>query len=505
MPWNPASPLTADACYRAVLARDARFDGQFFTAVSSTRIYCRPVCRVRSPKRENCEFFQLAAQAERAGYRPCLRCRPELAPGTARSWSLQDTSRSLAHEALSLLDQTLHEAVSMHGLAERLGVSERHLRRLMDRHLGISPLQYRQTRRLLLGKQLLCDTSLPINLIAQLSGFGSQRRFNAVFVSNYRLSPTQCRLQGQSASGRAQAREPSLGLTLPLSYRAPYASEALLLFFKQRSVTGLEQWVEAQPDRPALWRRILRVEHAGAVYRGWVGAHFDAARPVLHLQLSDSLIPVLPWLLQRARAVFDLDADPQSIEAVLGDDFAATRGWRVPGAWDGFELAVRGVLGQQVTVAAARTLTRRLVHALGDAVATPWPELSHAFPTPAQVHGASDDALGGLGIVRQRQRALRALAQATLDKPTWLDPATATPATLQALTALPGIGEWTAQYIAMRALRWPDAFPAGDLVLQQKLALRTAPHPARAAIARAAAWSPWRSYAVIRLWHGETP
>ena len=498
---SPQTPLDPAACYQAVLSRDARFDGHFFTAVRTTGIYCRPVCKVRTPLAKNCLFFASAARAEGAGFRPCLRCRPELAPAALPHWSTQDASQILALQAMQLLDST--EALTdvplrIADLAARLGVSERHMRRILAQHLGVTPSQYRQTRRLLLAKQLLCDTALPIARIALLSGFASQRRFNTAFAEHYRLTPSACRREGQAASD----------VRLKLAYRPPYAAAAMMKFLAQRAVPGLELCT-ADEDSPGEFVRILRLSAGKRSHLGWVRLRFEAAVHRVHVQLSDSLLPVLPAVLQQVRWALDLDADPLAIEAALARDFAHCAGWRVPGAWDGFELAVRAVLGQQVTVAAARTLTRRLVQSLGEPLATPWPQLTHAFPTPATVLQASPDELGQLGIVRQRQKAIQALANAVLQGGLDLKPGPQVQATVQALTALPGIGEWTAQYIAMRALRWPDAFPAGDIVVQQRLGVRDGPQPARAATALATelatAWQPWRSYAVIRLWHGGSP
>lgn len=490
-------PLDPTACYKALLSRDARFDGQFFTAVKTTGIYCRPVCKVRPPLAKNCLFFASAARAEAAGFRPCLRCRPELAPSSALPWSTQDASQILAIQAMHLLDRAESmgdEPVRIGHLAQRLGVSERHMRRILMQHLGVSPAQYRQTKRLLLAKQLLCDTTLPVAQIAQLSGFSSQRRFNAAFVSRYHLTPSSCRRQGNA----------STNTTLKLSYRPPYDAEAMLNFIHQRAVSGLE-WCSGVNPMHAEHARIIRVSAGHRDHLGWVRLRFEADAHRIHLQLGDSLMSVLPTVLQMARRALDLDADPLAIEPVLARDFSHCVGWRVPSAWSGFELAVRAVLGQQVTVAAARTLTQRLVQAFGEPVVTPWPELTLAFPTPQSLLLASADQLGQLGIVRQRQNAIRALAQAVLQDGLDLDSGVHVQATMKALLQLPGIGDWTAQYIAMRALRWPDAFPAGDIVIQQRLGVRDEPNPARAAHDRASAWQPWRSYAVVRLWHGANP
>ena len=478
-------------------SHDARFDGQFYTAVKTTGIYCRPVCKVRTPLARNCLFFTSAARAEAAGFRPCLRCRPELAPAASPSWSTQDASQILAGQALQLLDgaDILTDApLRVSDLALRLGVSERHLRRILTQHLGVTPLQYRQTRRLLIAKQLLCDTTLPIAQIAQLSGFASQRSFNTAFASHYHLTPSACRRQRQAIGENI----------LKLAYRPPYDERAMLAFMHQRAVPGLELCSATTPDTGE-YLRIVRMVEGQRSHLGWVRLRFAPGDDQVHLQLSDSLLPALPAVLQQVRRALDLDADPLAIEAVLGRDFAHCIGWRVPGAWNGFELAVRAVLGQQVTVAAARTLTQRLVQALGEPLTTPWPELSHAFPTPESFLRASSETLGQLGIVRQRQQAIRALAQAVLHDGLDLDSGLQIQATIAALLKLPGIGEWTAQYIAMRALRWPDAFPAGDIIVQQRLGVRDGQQPARAAIAKAAAWQPWRSYAVIRLWHGGSP
>jgi AraC family transcriptional regulator of adaptative response / DNA-3-methyladenine glycosylase II len=499
------TPLDPAACYQALLSRDARFDGHFFTAVRTTGIYCRPVCKVRAPLAKNCLFFASAARAEGAGFRPCLRCRPELAPAaptTMAHWSTQDASQILALQAMQLLDsaEALADApLSIADLAARLGVSERHMRRILAQHLGVTPSQYRQTRRLLMAKQLLCDTALPIAGIALLSGFASQRRFNTAFVDHYGLTPTVCRRKGQAASD----------VCLKLAYRPPYDATAMMKFLAQRAVPGLELCTIGEEstgeDSSGEFVRILRMSAGKQSHLGWVRVQFEAAAHRVQVQLSDSLLPVLPAVLQQLRWALDLDADPLAIEAALARDFAHCAGWRVPGAWDGFELAVRAVLGQQVTVAAARTLTTRLVQTLGEPLATPWPHLTHAFPTPATVLQATPDELGQLGIVRQRQKAIQAMAHAVLHGGLNLKPGPQVQATVQALMALPGIGEWTAQYIAMRALRWPDAFPAGDIVVQQRLGVRDGPQPARAATALASAWQPWRSYAVIRLWHGGSP
>jgi AraC family transcriptional regulator, regulatory protein of adaptative response / DNA-3-methyladenine glycosylase II len=485
---NPVEPpLSPDACYLALKAKDARFDGSFFTGVTSTGIYCRPVCRVRTPRRENCRFFAHAAQAESAGFRPCLRCRPELAPQALR-WSVQDASAMLAQQAARLLDEPEAwggDAPSVDLLAQRLGISGRHLRRIFEMQLGVSPLQYLQTRRLLSAKQLLADTGLPITQVALISGFGSVRRFNAAFTAHYGLSPGALRREGAQHDAFAQVR---------LGYRPPYDVDAMLGFFRTRAIEGLEVVGERTMSRT------LALDANGRRWEGWLAMRFDEAHCQLLLRVSESLHGVLPLVIRRVRAALDLDADPHAINARLHGSFPLGDGLRVPGALSGYELAVRAVLGQQITVAAARTLAQRLVQRFGTPIETPDPALRHLFPAPEVLAAAEGDALGSLGIVRQRQGAIVAIARAVAEGRLTLHPGADVPATCAALKELPGIGDWTAQYIAMRALRWPDAFPAGDVALHKALGVQQSRQPAREAEAASQAWKPWRSYAVIRAW-----
>ena len=496
----PTTPASAhdDACYLALTARDARFDGRFFTAVTSTGIYCRPVCSTRTPKRQNCRFFSHAAQAEIAGFRPCLRCRPELAPSSL-PWSTQDASATLAHQAARLLDTP--GAFSVISLASRLGVSRRHLQRIFQAHLGVSPLQFLQTRRRLTAKQLLADTTLPVSQVALMSGFASVRRFNAAFVAHYQLNPgTQRR---QSAAPLQAGPAGASGITVRLGYRPPFDAPAMLAFFKTHVMAGSE-FIDEDPHGHPRMGMTCRIGHTedNTWHTGWLLVQFDAPRTELVLRVSDSLCAVLPQVIRRVCALLDLDADPAAINHTLDPCFPGAGGLRVPGALDGFELAVRAILGQQITVAAARTVAQRLVTALGEPIITPWPALNRVFPTPLQLAHTSSDAMGALGIIRQRQAAIVALAQAVASRQLQLDSHADVPTTLTALKALPGVGDWTAQYIAMRALRWPDAFPAGDVALHKALGVQGLKHPARLAEAASASWSPWRSYAVIRVWSG---
>ncbi len=494
------TPLDSDACYLALKTRDARFDGRFFTGVTSTGIYCRPVCKVRTPRHENCSFFSLAAQAESAGFRPCLRCRPEMAPANAQAvWSTQDASAILAQQAAALLDAQTRSGEAGSGMATvagKLGVSARHLRRIFEAQWGISPLQYLQTRRLLCAKQLLTDTALPITQVAALSGFASVRRFNAAFVQHYRLQPRALRKAGTAGLPSPTAAQ-GQGLVLKAGYRPPYDVDAMLAFLQQRALPG----VEAVDLQARCYRRTIAIQLPAQRHTGWVLARFLPAACTVELVISESLIPALPRLVADLRQLLDLDADPAPIAAALGPRFAGLEGLRVPGTLDGLELAVRGILGQQITVTAARTLCLRLVQALGQPLATPYPDLTHLFPDAAQLAQASGDTLGALGIVKQRQAAITALARSVADGRIHLGAGSDVVQTMAALQTLPGIGPWTAGYIAMRALRWPDAFPSGDVALQSALGVRQAKSPALEAERLAQAWRPWRSYAVVRAWH----
>jgi AraC family transcriptional regulator, regulatory protein of adaptative response / DNA-3-methyladenine glycosylase II len=500
---TPSTALDADACYLALKTRDARFDGQFFTGVRSTGIYCRPVCKVRTPKPENCQFYSLAAQAEVAGFRPCLRCRPEIAPAATPAWSTQDASALLAQQAAGLLDALLQSGQACSGMAvvaTRLGVSERHLRRIFEAQWGVSPLQYLQTRRLLCAKHLLTDTQLPITQVAELSGFASLRRFQAAFVAHYQLQPRALRKAGARSSEAGGPAAPP-GIVLKASYRPPYDVASMLAFLQQRAIAG----VEAVDLTGRSYQRTVSLTFNGQALAGWVQARFVPGSCTVEFRLSESLLPALPRLMADMRQLLDLDAEPGAIAACLGPRFAGLEGLRVPGTLDGFELAVRGILGQQITVAAARTLAARLVQALGQALATPVSApssaLTHLFPSAASVAAAPPEALGALGIVRQRQGAIQALARAVASDALRLRPGGDVAQTMVALQALPGIGPWTASYIAMRALRWPDAFPAGDVALQSALGVRQHKSPAQESERLSQAWRPWRSYAVIRAWH----
>lgn len=469
--------LHPDAAYLALRSRDVRFDGRLFVGVTSTGIYCRPVCRVRTPRIDHCRFFGSAAAAEQGGFRPCLRCRPEQAPGLSRV----DSPQVLAHEAARLLDAAAHdgETLPLTELAARLGVTDRHLRRIFRAVHGVSPLGYVQTRRLLLAKQLLTDTALPVQAVAQASGYASARRLHAALASRYRLSPTALRRARPVAGGD--------GLVLHLGYRPPYDVEGVLRFFSRRSIEGIEA------VQGATWLRTLSIGRA----TGWFTATIEPARHRVRVTLAPALAPWCGQVLRRVRQALDLDAEPALIDPVLGAlPCPVVPGLRLPSGPDGFESAVRVILGQQVTVAAARTLVRRLVDRFGTPLATPFPALSRAFPTPETLAQADPQDIGRLGIVRQRVAALQALAVEVQAGRLVLDASAPLAPTLAALQALPGIGDWSVQLIAMRALAWPDAFPARDIGLLNALGHRDA----AAASRLAETWRPWRGYAVMRLW-----
>lgn len=482
----PAPGTTADdtGLYAAFVARDARFDGRVFVGVTSTGIYCRPVCRVRTPMQRNCRFFGNAALAEAAGFRPCLRCRPELAPGL----SLVDSSQALAQHAARLIDQAAVDGRDLYlpDAAARLGVTDRHLRRIFQQVHGVSPLDYLTTRRLLLAKQLLTDTPMAVTQVAHASGFASLRRFNAAFAQRYRLSPTALRKQ---RVGDAPA--PDAALTVQLGYRPPYDVDGVLRFFRDRAVGTVESVDGLEIRRTLAW------PHEGRRVAGWLAARFVPDRHEVHVKVAPALLPVLGAVLQRQRQALDLDADPSLIDPAMAALPVPPRtGLRLPNGVDGFEIAVRVILGQQVTVAAARTLTRRLVEALGEPVETPYPELTRLFPHASALASADPEHIGKLGIVRQRVRALQSLAAAVQAGDVELHRGAPLQTTMDTLRALPGIGEWTVQLIAMRALAWPDAFPSTDIGLLNALGTRDV----KAVESMAQAWRPWRAYAVMRLW-----
>ncbi len=475
--------LDPDTCYRALISHDARFDGRFFVAVSSTRIYCRPVCTVKPPKRENCRFYPSAAAAESGGYRPCLRCRPELAPGNA---SVDATSR-LAQAAASLMEDSALDAAGLDRVAAQLGITDRHLRRAFGTEFGVSPVQFAQTQRLLLAKRLLTDTALPVTEVAFASGFGSVRRFNALFRDRYRLRPSQLRGQLRRQAAASAADDV---LKFELSFRPPYDWAAVSAFLAARAVAGVES-VEGN-----CYRRTARVAAGGKEYRGWIEVALSRKKSALRVSVSASLAKALPPVLSRVKALMDLACHPAEVAQALGPLAKRHPGLRVPGAFDGFEVAVRAILGQQVSVSAARTVAGRFAAAFGDAIETPFAALASVFPAAEAVANLPYGRVARLGMPGARARSVVALARAVADGELVLMPNADIEATLARLRALPGVGEWTAQYIAMRSLAWPDAFPHTDLGVMKALGETDA----RRVLAAGEAWRPWRAYAVMHLW-----
>lgn len=476
--------------YRAMTSKDVRFDGVFYVGVTSTGIYCRPVCPVKSPRQENCLFFDSAEAAEKATFRPCLRCRPELAPGNAPV----DSSHRVADLLIQRIEEGLIEDVdSLEEIAAQFSLSLRQLRRIVQKELGVSPLELRQTRRLLLAKQLLTETALPVTEVAYASGFSSLRRFNEVFNRQYRMPPTRLRKEA-GEPGHVIGSETS---TLLLSYRPPYNWTAMLAFLSLRAIKGVES-----VDKVSYARTVRLGEH-----KGWIRVTQATKKPGLSVEFTHSLTPVLPVLLRRLRNLFDLDAHPDLIaahleqEPLLKNSLVKDAGLRVPGAFDGFEMVVRAILGQQITVKAATTIGGRFAEAFGDPIQTPFPSLNRLTPLAARVARATLDEVASLGIVSARSRTLMTVAVACEKGELKLEAATHPEEAIASLVAQPGIGEWTAHYIAMRALRWPDAFPSGDIIVRKNLGGVTAKEAERLS----QAWRPWRSYAVMHIWKNLTP
>jgi AraC family transcriptional regulator of adaptative response / DNA-3-methyladenine glycosylase II len=466
-------------CSRARLSRDPRFDGKFFIGVRGSRVYCRSICPAPTAKEKNCRYFPTAAAAAEAGYRPCLRCRPEASPGTP-AWL--GTSNTVSR-ALRLIGESGLENGGVEGLAERLGVGSRHLRRLFLQHLGATPSAVANTRRLHFAKKLIDETTLPMSHIASASGFGCVRRFNAAIRSTYHRTPTQIRRLARPATTSIQNQ-----YSFSLRFRPPYRWDRLLAFLAPRATPGVEA-VEA-----GAYRRSIVLNNQA----GFFEVRFDEAHNALKVCIQFGDPCALFFIIERIRRMFDLGADPQTIVARLKTDPAlATRveaepGLRVPGCWSGFELAVRAILGQQVTVKGATTLAGRLVHAFGKPFSGAV-GLTRLFPAPEVLAEAN---LATIGLPRARAETIRALARAVSHKEIVFDGVVNSEPLLQRLTAIPGIGTWTAQYVAMRALGEPDAFPSADLGLLRALRL-TSP---RELEVRAEAWRPWRAYAAIYLW-----
>lgn len=478
--------LDQDACYAIISARDVRYDGRFFTAVRTTGIYCRPICPARLPNRKNVIFYASAAVAQEAGFRPCLRCRPETAPDTP-AW--RGTSSSVGR-ALRLIEEGALDSSSVDHLAARLGLGERQLRRLFLKHVGASPGSVALTRRLLLAKQLLHETELNITQVAMASGFGSIRRFNEAFQQVFKVAPSFLRREiGSEGHG-----VPTAEIKLKLRYRAPYDWAAIADFMRARLYPGLETF------ESGVYRRSLCVDgEIGIVVVSQGKGNW------LDVQVKLKELSLLPKVIARVREAFDLAADPDVIGAHLAldqdlQDLVVRRpGLRVPGAFDPFEVGIRAILGQQITVTAAIKLGATLVSHLGEALPDDWATeagVSRLFPT---AHAILASSLDFLGMPQSRVRCLKAFCAAYLAKSDFFGGETL--AVLSRLRAVPGIGPWTASYIALRALRDPDAFPAEDVALARGLMPPGAERPSREALEqRSQVWRPWRAYAAQHIW-----
>lgn len=476
--------------YAAFKAKDARFDGRFFVGISSTGIYCRPVCRAKQPKAENCTFYHTAAEAEQAGYRPCLLCRPELAPGA----SITDATANLVQRAARMLEENCGSGLSLDELAERLGCTGRHLRRVFTAEYHVSPVQYLGTCRLLLAKNLLTDTNLSILNVAMASGFGSLRRFNDLFKKHYHLAPTDLR---KRMSGE---KRQSSNVTLALGYRPPYPWKKTLRFLAGRAIAGVEM---VQNDK--YLRTVHMVTPANKHIYGWVRVGHRTEKNMLTVTVSEPLLPVLPQVLSRVRRLFDLNCDPHAVYETLQvmNDIRpglCVPGTRLPGCFDAFEMSVRAVLGQQITVKAAGTLAARIVQNYGTPVETGIDGLTHVFPSPEDIlalEGPIENHLGPLGVIAARAKTIYELARTFHEGRIDFDLPVRPEEEIKKLMTIPGIGSWTAQYIAMRAMEWPDALLETDAGIKKALPGYTA----KEVLHIAEAWRPWRSYATMNLWN----
>lgn len=476
--------------YAAFKAKDSRFDGRFFIGIRTTGVYCRPVCRAKLAKPENCAYYASAAAAQRDGYRPCLLCRPELAPGR----SPMGEADAAAVRAARLMEELPGEGESLDTVAQKLGYSPRHLRRLFIAAFGVPPVEYLQASRLLLAKNLLTETGLPVTQVAMAAGFGSVRRMNGLFRKQYQLSPTALRREASSGG------TPGRGVTVALGYRPPYPFEEVLRFLAGRAIPGVEKVENGE------YARTVRLRgRNGQALTGFLRVRSLPGRDALGVTVSEALVPALPQVLSRVKRLFDLSCEPDTVYQALSGmnrlrPGLCRMGTRVPGCFDSFEMAVRAVLGQQITVKAANTLAGRMALELGLPVETGDPGLTRAFPEAEDVlalGGGVRERLGALGVLSARSDSIFSLAGALSRGELTLDASSDPDKEIAKLKEIRGVGDWTAQYLAMRAMGWPDAFPAADAGLKQALPGRSP----KELLALAEAWRPWRSYAVMNLWN----
>ncbi len=487
--WYTGDVLLEDeVCYQAIKAKDPRFDGCFFVAVKSTGIYCRPICPARLPARKGCSYFSRAAEAESAGYRACFRCRPELAPGDS---SVDSKSRLVRLASRRIAEGYLNQG-TVESLASECGISSRHLRRAMEDELGVAPVELAQTQRLAIAKRLLQDTELPLAEVATAAGFGSIRRFNALFKERFSRAPSEVR-------GRRGAKEKCASIQVRLDYRPPLDFSSLLRYLSARAIPGVEV-VDAE--------RYGRSVHVDGV-DGEIWVEQESKRHALRASVSLSLVPKLSLIVPRLRALFDLDARPSIVDQRLAADpllrkaVRARPGIRVLGAFDGFELGVRAILGQQVSVRAATTVSGRFASRFGRQSSNQGQGPALFFPNASQIAELKASEVQSLGMPSARAKTVIAFARALDGGFVDFTDGEDAEAVVRKLQDVPGIGAWTAEYIAMRALKWPNAFPAGDLALRKALRVKSA----KQAASHARKWEPWRAYGAMHLWtmlsHGD--
>ena len=493
--------LNHQACYRAIKSKDARFDGVFYMAVKTTGIYCRPVCKVPAPKTENCTFYSSAAEAEAAGFRPCLRCRPELAP----AYSEFGQGKELFRMIIEYFEDHNYRPKIVGQCAEFLGISPRHLNRVFKEESGVSPKEYIMTKRLLRAKGLLADTNLSVTEIGSMAGFGSSSRFNAALKKHYKLTPSDIRKEYKKDRNRD-------AVSVKLFYRPPYDWNHIMKFFSARAIPGVE-WLSEN----GYYRRTLRIKDGEISHLGWIEIKPVEDENRVDLKISKSLEKAVVQVIALVRKVFDLDVSPENMPDELSSEI------RLPGCFDSFEMATRAVLGQQITVSAATTISGRIAESLGSQALTPWKEINRYFPEPsvfAEMGEEAYDILGKLGVIRSRTSSITAIArlidsgQLTFNEDVEIFKSK--------LTDIKGIGQWTAEYLSMRGMSWPDAFPLTDIVIKNRmleflkdddgtrLKERTDLSKyklnklyEKLAVEYAESYRPFRSYFTLALWRGD--
>lgn len=476
--------------YAIYKARDLRFDGHFFVGISSTKIYCRPICKAKQAKQENCTFFSTAAEAEKEGYRPCLLCRPELAPGNSKV----DAYSTLAHRAVKIIEENCGEGLSIEELAKKLECSSRHLRRVFVEEYNVTPIQFLQTYRLLLAKNLLTDTNLSILEIAMASGFNSLRRLNDLFQKKYKLPPSV--LRKNLKNGKNHNNE----ISVELGYHPPYCWNEIINFLSKRAIPEVEV-----VSNEKYMRTVSIIDRNQRNCSGWVCVRNNPINNSLVVTLSESLIPVLPQVLARIKHLFDLYCEPntiyetlQSMNEIIPNSYIL--GIRVPECFDSFEMAVRAILGQQITVKAATTLAGRIAKNYGKGIETGIAGLTKLFPSAKNIivlGNNIEEHLGSLGIIRTKARAILALAEAIENKKIKLENTAKPELEIKKLLEIKGIGSWTANYIAMRTMSWTDVFLETDVGIKNALPN----YKTKELIEISKKWSPWRSYAMMVLWN----